>query len=363
MFLTIGADNLPSSRVRIYNYREHLSNSGINVRIVSMLGPYLTRKRIEGKKKHYYYNFAMQVRAFLSLIVFFILSGFYSVVVIQKVVFPPVIVYLLKKMKRGKWYFDVDDSIYEQHSNGESKTAEKKYSVFQINMDLYDKIMVTNDFLKNDISKKFNIDKDRIIVIPNLVDTKYYKPDYNRNQSIPVIGWVGTPTNTVFLEKIYKSLIQLKLEGYNFKFRVVGGDLGVIPEFIKEKDFFEYEKWSLKDENVIYSSIDIGVMPLNNDEWSKGKGGYKLLLYMASGCISIGENVGVNSEIIEDEVNGFLVADGEWYSVLKNVLINYRKSEYVKVNARKFVINRFSVESNYENFLNVIYEKNIDNLS
>jgi glycosyltransferase involved in cell wall biosynthesis len=98
-------------------------------------------------------------------------------------------------------------------------------------------------------------------------------------------------------------------------------------------------------------------MPLFDDEWSRCKAGYKLLLYMASGCIGIASKVGINDRIIEDGKNGFLArADGrDWQAKISYVIANYASiAPNIRASARQKVTSEYSVDHCYPLFLSLL---------
>jgi glycosyltransferase involved in cell wall biosynthesis len=95
-------------------------------------------------------------------------------------------------------------------------------------------------------------------------------------------------------------------------------------------------------------------MPLSDDEWSKGKGGYKLLQYMSMGIAPVASAVGINNEIISDGLNGFLIkSDDEWYAKLSALIEDQDMRRSMGREARKTAVERYS----YEAYTPVLAEK------
>ena len=115
--------------------------------------------------------------------------------------------------------------------------------------------------------------------------------------------------------------------------------------------------WSIEREKKYLRRIDIGIMPLRDDEWSRGKGGYKLLQYMATGISCVGSPVGVNKEIIEEGNNGFLASDNdEWYKKLEILIKDRNLRQAMGRNARQTAEEKYSVEKVYaKKFISVLY--------
>jgi len=115
------------------------------------------------------------------------------------------------------------------------------------------------------------------------------------------------------------------------------------------------QDWSAESEVSDLSDIDIGVMPLPDDEWARGKCGLKGLQYMALGIPTVMSPVGVNTEIIDDGVNGLLAGDeDEWVSKLTSLLESDELRRDLGREGRDTVEERYSVRSQRERYLSLI---------
>ena len=122
------------------------------------------------------------------------------------------------------------------------------------------------------------------------------------------------------------------------KFVVIGDE-----NYRNDKLKLKGKKWQNKKEVALFNSFDIGVMPLPNDEWTKGKCGMKGLLYMSVGIPAVMSNIGMNKEIINHGENGFLpVGHQQWVDVLSNLIENDKLRKEIGLNGRKTVIDRYS---------------------
>jgi len=117
----------------------------------------------------------------------------------------------------------------------------------------------------------------------------------------------------------------------------------------------ENKEWRLENEYEDYKSLDIGVYPLPNDEWAKGKAGFKAIYYMAAGVPCVASPVGMNKEIIQDGVNGFLAnSEEEWLEKISLLIENPELRKKIGLAGRKTVEERYSVKVNAPRFLKVL---------
>lgn len=266
--------------------------------------------------------------------------------------------YFEKKIsKKTKLIFDFDDSIWlENVSNANKffkwlKNPDKTKKIISFS----NLVFAGNTYLSN-YSLSFN---KNTVIVPTTIDTDIYQNIYKKNNDKIIIGWSGSITTIQhfeyalpFLKKIkakYKNIVEIKVIGdgsyYNTDLQISG-----LP-------------WVKETEIQDLSSFDIGIMPLPNNEWAKGKCGLKGLQYMALGVPTIMSAVGVNNDIIQDGQNGFLAKNNEEFETKLELLINSKKLRLeLGNNGKKTVQQKYSVnawKSKYlEHFNNLINEKN-----
>lgn len=259
---------------------------------------------------------------------------------------PPIFEWMLAKVLRKKIIYDFDDAIWLEDPDEKDTLKSKlkwKSKVAKICKWSY-KVSCGNHYLA-EFAKKYS---SHVIVNPTTVDTKrLHNPNlfFNREQKTPIIGWTGTHSTLQYLKSIIPILEQLELK-FEFIFLVIANSN---PKF-KLKSF-KFLPWNQYSEIEDLMQIDIGIMPLTNDEWSKGKCGFKLLQYMALEKPVIASPVGVNKEIINNGINGYLCnTDNEWYGTLEKLLLT-NNIENLGIQGRKKVVSNYSIKSNTLNFL------------
>jgi glycosyltransferase involved in cell wall biosynthesis len=210
--------------------------------------------------------------------------------------------------------FDFDDAIfvsYRSPSNGYLsylKFASKTKTICRI----ASHVMVGNPYLA-EYARQVN---DRVTVIPTTIDTEKYRvPARNEKTGPTVIGWTGSHSTVQHLDTMRGALKRLA-EQESFRLRVIG-----TPSYECAPVDVEAMPWRAETELEDLSEIDIGMMPLPDDRWSKGKCGLKALQFMALGIPTICSPVGVNTDIIQDDQNGFIAAtEDEWVDKLSRLL-------------------------------------------
>jgi glycosyltransferase involved in cell wall biosynthesis len=252
--------------------------------------------------------------------------------------------------------FDFDDAIfvaYKSPSNGYLSYLKFPNKTGEI-CRLSSRIMAGNEYLA-DYAKQFN---ERVTIIPTTIDTEKYKMPEQKNSAPETltIGWSGSFSTAQHLATLSDVLQELARQE-KFRLRVIGA-----PKFELAGVDTEVVKWRSETEVEDLRPIDIGVMPLPDDQWSKGKCGLKALQYMALGIPTVCSPVGVNSTIIQDGENGFL-ADGkdEWIEKLKKLLHSADLRRRLGAAGRETVEKGYSAKSQaprvLEVFQSVVTEK------
>lgn len=200
---------------------------------------------------------------------------------------------------------DVDDAIW-MHPRGAFTARLAK---------LCDAIICGNSF----IAEYFDGLGCRTFSVPTAVDTERFSPLAKRDDTAPIVGWSGTAGNLVHLQRIETALHQVLKRHRSARLRVICDRR---PTFrLLPADRVEFVKWSEETEVEAVRELDIGLMPLAEDEWSRGKCALKMLIYMACGIPVVVTPVGANAEILGQGDLGFGArSDAEWVDALSQLL-------------------------------------------
>lgn len=188
---------------------------------------------------------------------------------------------------------------------------------FRASLDYYDKVIVASNYLRDRLTPWCDRNIE-VLVLPTCVDVnKLPRKQYvDGNQTI-VIGWVGSSNNYSDLYEANDALKKL-CNHATVEVLIVSDAVPLQAAFP-----FTFARWSVEREHECFLKIDVGIMPVRDDAEGRGKAGLKLIQYMSHGIVSVASAVSVNNEIVEDNVDGFLVRDkNDWHDVLLNVISN-----------------------------------------
>lgn len=212
--------------------------------------------------------------------------------------------------------FDFDDAVfvpYRSPSNGYLSYLKFPGKTRTI-CGLAAHVMAGNSYLA-DYARQVN---EHVSVIPTTVDTRRYAVVPKPPADTPVIGWTGSYSTVQHLLTLRGALRRLA-ERERFRLRVIGSP-GIVLEGLDGLDV-EVLPWRSETEVEDLRPLDIGIMPLPDDPWSRGKCGMKALQYMGLAIPTVCSPVGVNTEIIHDGENGLIAAtEDEWVEKLTRLL-------------------------------------------
>ncbi len=183
---------------------------------------------------------------------------------------------------------------------------------------------------------------NHVHVVPTCVDTARFAPPPSRPTSGPVtIGWSGSPSTFSHLKPLLPALERVKAAlGDRVRLRVMG-DAG----FSHPALGLRGEAWSPEAELALLSEMQVGLMPLPDDDWSRGKCGLKGLVSMSMGCATVMSPVGVNLEIVSPGENGLLArTDDEWVEALCRLVEDAPYRARLGAAGRDTVRERYSVD-------------------
>jgi glycosyltransferase involved in cell wall biosynthesis len=211
--------------------------------------------------------------------------------------------------------FDVDDAIYVRKPRRLGEAADEsvwRKRKFAATCRWVNVVAAGNDVL----AAVAGASAREVTVLPTSIDTALYQPTTASALDPPTIAWIGSPENLVYMEMIRPALANLSKRHPALRVRIICSRFPEWPEVNIEK-----VAWSSATEARSLAGSHIGVMPLTDDAWARGKCAFKLLQYMAAALPCVASPVGANTEAVIDGVNGFHArTTQEWERALEALI-------------------------------------------
>lgn len=331
LFLAIGDESVASSRVRVYSYLPYLSKKGFKVFILHYTSSWQCKKILTVKKQNIVEKIVSKLYSVAIILSLFIFAPFFDVIYVQKVLLSKFTSAVLKVLN-SNIIFDFDDAIYlYRNIDHLLKNAAS--------------VIVSNKYLK-EFASRHNSRTYELISPVEVNNRSSLKRD------IPLtLGWIGSYQTSKYLYPFISVFRSLKDKFENLNIEFMGAERNKYFESLDIK----IVEWSIKKEKKYLQRIDIGIMPLIDDDLSRGKGGYKLLQYMAVGIPCVASPVGINKEIVKDGITGFLASSKEEWLEKFTILLENRElrrlmGEQGRLRAKKY----YSYEANLPKLVNIL---------
>ncbi len=333
------SDTSPGQRFRMEQWEPLLRDEGIEVSFEPFETPELNR--IVYSRGNWFKKARLMKQAFgRRLALVRSLHDFDAVYVFREAaMIGPAIIERRILRARIPMIFDFDDAIFVRYvspANGILSLL-KCAGKTRTNCRIADHVIAGNAYLA-DYALRFN---PNVTIVPTTIDTDKYQPEAKPRTSHTVtIGWTGSHSTVRHLDLLSGVFTELARKE-KFRLRVI------CPEpYLLEGVEVESVRWSASREVDDLKPIDIGVMPLPDDPWSRGKCACKALQYMALGIPTVCSPVGVNSELIRDGQNGFLArTDRQWLEKLTALLRSSELRRRVGLAGMSLVRSNYSARS------------------
>ncbi len=337
-----------SNRYRVEQYLPYLKEAGVDY----FISPFWSKNgfMVLYKPGHFCRKIFFFIRGALYRIFDILQIYQYDAVFIHRESFPiggAFFETILCKLKKP-FIFDFDDAIFLPASSANNsfidrfRTPDRVANIIRMSRH----VIAGNQYLA-DFALKYN---RNVSELPTPVETGICLPDNVRACNEVVIGWIGSITTSKFLETIKKVIISLSKKFKNVKFKIVGGDF-----CINDLQNIVYKQWRLKEEIEDLSSFDIGIMPMPDTEWTRGKCGFKAILYMSMGIPSVVSDVGMNREIIIDGQNGFLAKnEDDWFNKLSDLIRSRELRDKIGKSGKETIEQKYSVKVNAPKFVKIL---------
>ncbi len=338
----------PSSRYRFYNYQKCFEQQNIQLTIK----PLFSKNYFDASNKimKLFVVFLSYVCRMIWIFRVLLNKRNYDLLLVEYELmpyFPVFFEYLF--YKRGiKYIVDYDDAIfhkYDMHSNRLIHWFLKNKIARVIQY--ADTVIVCNPYLES-YAKRYNT---YIFRLPTVILLDRYKEEIatyqKNNDNVFVIGWIGSRTTSVYILELLP-VIEKFIDKYdNIRVDLVGFDRKLLTKDEIVKYHLNIIDWSEEDEIGNILDFDIGIMPLHDDPWSKGKCGFKLVQYMSCKKPVIASPVGINNSLVKNGTNGFLAKSREEWLLAFETLYN-DKALREKMAENNFI----KVEQEYNHSMN-----------
>lgn len=323
-----GGELVPASRFRVHPIANALAVEGWHTRVIHGYGA--LDHQISYRTVRSAYRLACRIRratqtACLSV------SG---PVMVQRLALPwygrPEV---LLAQKGTPLVFDFDDAVFLD-ANGQPSATRRKALNLVFGAASY--VVAGNTWLAGIIAADVTV-----TVIPTCIDTQLYRPEPQvKDKKILRIGWIGTSSNFRYLKQLVEPLAKLRTLGFAFEFAICSDESdSALFSALRAR----FEKWTPDGELRFLQSLDIGIMPLEDSDWCRGKCSFKLIQYMAVGCPVVASPIGMNNDVLEGDFGGRLVQDNEWVAALADLLESADYRQIAGLQARQRAIERYDI--------------------
>src|SRR6202011_3577653 len=317
--------NAPSTRLRLRDCLEHYQRLGVEATIIPA-----RRSRLRDRLR------VLKEAARHDVIVLFKTIGFNDLELS-----------LLRRANR-RIVFDFDDAVMFREQKHRRPLRAKTFKKFLRTVKRCEAVVAGNDFLACFAEACGR----RAVILPTSIDlTKYKLKRHNEGLGL-IIGWLGLSDGLPYLRHIHPALQKLSARFPGLKLKVIS-DKPLQLDGVQ----VENEPWRLETEQANLASFDIGIMPLWDSVWTRGKCGYKILQYMGVGTAVVASDVGVNNEIIAHGENGFLAkTQDDWVEAVSRLIRNPEQRRTFGLRGRELIEKRYSLESFAQGYVKLLCE-------
>ena len=333
-----------ASRVRFYQYLPYLQTYGIEVTVCPLLADEYVQKLYANRPQ----SPTFLLKAYVRRVQVLLQSGHFDLIWLEKESLPWLPAWIENSLIRTPIIADYDDAVfhcYDQHANPlVRRFLGRKIDAVMRRAAL---VVAGNDYLA---ARARQAGAKRIEILPSVVDADRYQPRWGGLRScIPTpstppeenftIGWIGAPVTAPYLQLIQPALAEVCANGGASLIQVGGGNVSLagVP--------LENRPWTEATEVAEIQRFDVGIMPLPDEPFERGKCGYKLIQYMACGLPVVATPIGANQKIVEHGVNGFYgTTTEEWITALTTLRDNPELRAKMGAAGRKKVETEYSLQ-------------------
>lgn len=342
--LSLYGQRAASTRYRLTQYRESLYARGIELDVHALLDDDYLLARYQGGGL----PLLQLARAYWQRAMVLLRDSEHDLFMVNAELLPWMPAALETFLLRKPYIYDFDDAFYLRYSSevGAGRVARLLEHKFESVVARAVAVTAGSRGLY-DYARQHN---PRTWMLPTVVDTERFvaRPGLRGQQTL-TIGWIGSPTNHVYLKQMAMPLSQLARQ-QPVRFVVVGAECAPI-----EGVELVCQPWSEETEVDDINRFDIGIMPLHDDAWARGKCGFKLIQYLACEVPVVASAIGANRDIVTPEVGCLVSSPQEWFEALARLAGDANLRQSMGAQGRKLVKTHFSLASTAELLSNIIH--------
>lgn len=346
LYLTKYTRMAGSSRMRSYQYFPYLEKAGMKVTVKPFFDDAYLKDFYAGRK-----NISAVLKSYLKR--FFVLFSVfkYDKVVVEKEIFPflPAFAERMLKVIGIKYIVDYDDAIFHNYDQSSNPVIKKILGNKIANVMRFSGTVVAGNQYLADYAASSGAKK--IEIIPTVIDLERYPIKQNSDSDKFIVGWIGTKTTfEKHLLPCRDWIKDLQNQDSNIHFNIIG-----ITDVMDLGSNVSYIQWKEETEVSEILKMDIGLMPLQDSEWEKGKCAYKLIQYAACGIPGVASDVGMNKDVCVNNQTGFIATDSKsWMERIQFLKKDNQKRWQMGENARRLVEKQFCIQVTGDHWVKIL---------
>ena len=306
-----------SSRVRFYQYLPYLRRQGVDI----VTAPFFTDEYVRDLYSGRRASFRKMLGAYFRRLSNLMSNRRFDLLWVEKELFPWLPAWFENSFHRSKipYVVDYDDAVFHRYDMHPSRMVRAllRQKIDQV-MRHAGLVIAGNDYIA---SRAVKAGARKVEQLPSVVDVDQYAITEPGLDPVFRIGWIGSPVTAPYLDDLREVLATLSQES-TVKLVLIGA--GTVQPF--DNVPVEALPWSEEIELRMSQKFDVGIMPLLDGPFERGKCGYKLIQYMASALPMVASPVAVNRQIVASEVNGYLAYSSvDWLAALRMLRDNVQK--------------------------------------
>lgn len=257
------------------------------------------------------------------------------------------------KLFKINYIVDYDDAIFHNYDLHQNRIIRFLLKDKVSKVIKFSKTGITGSPYLTEYAKKYN---ENVVEIPTSINLNKYKTNNNPISSKFIIGWIGSKATSYNLLSLIPVFESLKAKDINFEIRCIGFDRQLESQF-KNLPLC-IVNWSSETEVEEISKFSVGIMPLENTSFNKGKCAFKLIQYMACSIPTISTPLSANIKVNRHNFNLFANSKDEWVNAFSELNKNPKRFKEIGQVNRTIVENHYSIQCNiniYKNIFNKTY--------